>query len=213
MNIKYSYPYPKICVICHETFLCKNRYQARKNKLCFNPDCKRKFMSRLQKGKTISPEHRKAVSAKLKGRIFSAEHRRKLSLSSKGNTSNLGKKFTLEHRHRLSEAAISRTHYTHQDTSIERKIRKALREMKLKFEKQYVVTKITKTDFYVPSLNLIIMCDGDYWHNLPGRKEKDEQKTKAMLNRGYKVLRLTEKEINSNLEKCKEAILSIDKNR
>lgn len=163
-------------------------------------------MSRLQKGKTISLEQRRIVSQKLKGRVFSVEHREKLRQSSRGNKSNSGKKFSPEHKRKLSEAAISRTHYTYQNTSIERKIKSALKEMGLKFRKQYVVTKITKTDFYVPSLNLIIMCDGDYWHNLPGRKEKDEQKTKAMLERGYKVLRLTEKEINNNIEKCKEKI-------
>lgn len=54
--------------------------------------------------------------------------------------------------------------------------------------------------------NLVIECDGEYWHSLPGRKSSDKRKDTFLKNRGYKVLRLPESEI---LAGCETAIQSL----
>lgn len=63
-------------------------------------------------------------------------------------------------------------------------------------------------DFYLPSQNLIIEVDGEFWHQQPGRIEIDLQKEADAKNHGYSFLRLSDvfsKEILS----CDETLLSI----
>lgn len=50
-------------------------------------------------------------------------------------------------------------------------------------------------DLLVPSLNLIIECDGAYYHGL--RPDTDAARDAAMLTLGYETLRLTEAEIKA----------------
>jgi len=46
-------------------------------------------------------------------------------------------------------------------------------------------------------MNLVIECDGDYWHKYPIGKEIDHIRTKELIEKGFKVLRLWEHEIRS----------------
>lgn len=57
-------------------------------------------------------------------------------------------------------------------------------------------------DFYLPSANVVIEADGDYWHNRPERKQKDIKKDQYLISRGYKVLRFKEQDIKNNIQKC-----------
>jgi very-short-patch-repair endonuclease len=50
----------------------------------------------------------------------------------------------------------------------------------------------------VSSKNLVIECDGEYWHDRkPGAKAKDARKDAYLLSKGYSILRLPEIEIKS----------------
>ena len=51
-------------------------------------------------------------------------------------------------------------------------------------------------DILIPHLNLVIECDGDYWHKYPIGNDIDHVRTKELLEKGFKVLRLWELEIN-----------------
>jgi len=53
---------------------------------------------------------------------------------------------------------------------------------------------------------LVIQWDGDYWHNLPKRRQLDESQDKYMKKCGYKVLRFWEHEVKGNSNKVKEVI-------
>ena len=46
-------------------------------------------------------------------------------------------------------------------------------------------------------MNLVIECDGDYWHKYPTGSEKDHIRTKELIEKGFKVLRLWEREIKT----------------
>jgi len=65
-------------------------------------------------------------------------------------------------------------------------------------------------DFFVPASNLVVECDGDYWHSLPKAILNDKRKDAWLKKHRYKLLRLTETEINNSpdlcLAKLKEAI-------
>ena len=51
-------------------------------------------------------------------------------------------------------------------------------------------------DFYLPNRNLVIECDGKYWHGLPRSQARDRQKDGWMKANGYQIIRLGEDDIN-----------------
>ncbi len=98
------------------------------------------------------------------------------------------------------------------DTSIEIKIQNYLKEIKIEFfTHQYINIKNSyQCDILIPSVNLIIECDGDYWHGnsqrfpnkkfpeyIKKRREVDKLRTKQLIEMGFKVWRLWESEINT----------------
>jgi very-short-patch-repair endonuclease len=44
-------------------------------------------------------------------------------------------------------------------------------------------------------MNLIIECDGNYWHKYPIGRDIDKIRTKELIEKGFNVLRLWESEI------------------
>lgn len=84
-------------------------------------------------------------------------------------------------------------------------------------------------DFYIPSANLIIECDGDYWHGNPDKysedelrghqkraRRVDEHKTKWALLHGIPILRIWESDIRKNPKKVMDILkeeLNIQNNK
>lgn len=83
------------------------------------------------------------------------------------------------------------------DTKIEVKIQNYLKQLNYNFIPHYYVniTHGYQCDMFIPSKNLVIECDGDYWHNYPIGREIDRIRTQEMIEKGYRVLRLWENEI------------------
>ena len=82
-------------------------------------------------------------------------------------------------------------------TSIEKKVYAELKARGLLFEKQYLINGKFLVDAYIPSLNLVIEADGDYWHNLPKVVKKDKKENAYLTKCGFELLRLPEKEIKN----------------
>jgi len=84
------------------------------------------------------------------------------------------------------------------DTKIEKKIQKFLKKLGIEFfTHQYMkIEHGYQCDILIPSMNLVIECDGCYWHKYPIGLEKDHIRTKELIEKGFKVLRLWEFEIN-----------------
>ncbi len=53
-------------------------------------------------------------------------------------------------------------------------------------------------DIYIPELNLVVECDGDYWHNLPKQKHTDIRRDYWLRSQGYRVVRIWESEIKQS---------------
>jgi hypothetical protein len=53
-------------------------------------------------------------------------------------------------------------------------------------------------DFFIPAGILLVEVDGDYWHSLPGRAERDAQKDELAKERGFELLRITETELKES---------------
>lgn len=82
-------------------------------------------------------------------------------------------------------------------TSIELKVYEELKNRGLLFEKQKLINGKFLVDAYIPSLNLIIECDGDYWHSLDKVQKKDKAENAYLTKCGFDLLRLSETEIRN----------------
>jgi DNA mismatch endonuclease (patch repair protein) len=97
----------------------------------------------------------------------------------------------------------------YENTSIEVKVQKFLKREGIPFKTQIPI--LGKPDIFVPP-NILIMCDGCYFHLCPkcgyGKRgsRKDKKITEQLQKRGYKVLRFWEHEINGNFKAVKEII-------
>lgn len=94
-------------------------------------------------------------------------------------------------------------HSKKKNTSIEIKVEDMLKQLGIKYESQKVIPECrTVADFYIPGQRLVIYADGDYWHSLLGCKDRDCKQDFLLGINSYKVLRLSENEINNSPKQC-----------
>jgi very-short-patch-repair endonuclease len=153
------------------------------------------------KGKTVPPEkrggqkgqHRSLETKRLIGEAAKRlwedpAHREVVSASSK--------KCWRDPEYR--EKGLAALANIHGPTSIEISVAETLRARGIEFEQQKVIGPFI-CDIFVASLNLDIECDGDYWHSLPNMKKRDRMRDSWFWRNGYRVLRLTEREIRADV--------------
>jgi very-short-patch-repair endonuclease len=129
--------------------------------------------------------------------------------------SMLGKHHSLESRKRMSNShktpeliELHRRNRMKQtlpikDTSIEIKIQTFLKLLKIEFFTHQYIKNIEhgyQCDIFIPIQNgiiqkTIIECDGKYWHKYPIGNDIDHIRTKELIEKGYRVIRLWEDEI------------------
>lgn len=88
-------------------------------------------------------------------------------------------------------------------SSIEIKVREQLDFYEIKYiqQKQVYDVKNKKSfylDFYIPKYKLVIECNGDYWHNLPNRMERDEKLKEFVESTGREIIFIWEHEIKDD---------------
>lgn len=173
----------------------------------------------------------KSVWNKGKTGIYSEETIRKMRLGHLGKPSpNKGKKlspFSEETKQKMREAMKKR--YPNpiemqqqmkqmrakliipkKDTKIEVKIQNFLKQLGIQFFTHQYIKEIKhgyQCDIYIPAMNMVIECDGLYWHKYPTGRDIDRVRTSELISKGFKVLRLWEHEIKAmNLEQFKERL-------
>jgi len=150
-----------------------------------------------KKGKPLSKETKQKIS----------DARKKLKLFGEKN-SFFGK------HHSESTKKILRYHrakriFPKKDSSIEVKIQNFLKQLNIDFFTHQYIKEIEHSyqcDILIPSMNLVIECDGNYWHKYPIGNDIDHIRTKELLEKGFKVLRLWEfeiKQMDLNQLKCR----------
>lgn len=108
---------------------------------------------------------------------------------------------------------------TKKPTKIENKVNEFLKSLNIKFEKNYPLNGFY-VDFYIFDKNLVIECDGDYWHanpmffnndylTLPQIKtiDRDKRKNEMLIINNINYIRFWEYEIKKHFETVKEKIL------
>ena len=163
----------------------------------------KKKMSLNRKGMKFSNEHKNRLSLSLKGRIITEEMKKNLSEKAKKRFLDIrnhpfyGRKHTEKTKNKIRESRAKQI-FPIKDSSIELKIQDYLKQLGIEFfTHQYLkdIKHSYQCDILIPSKNIVIECDGDYWHNYPIGRNIDNIRTKELLEKGFKVLRLWETDI------------------
>lgn len=86
------------------------------------------------------------------------------------------------------------------ETSIEQLVRLELQRLNEPFHQEMKFGRY-HADFYLPQRNLIVECDGEYWHRSKKAQERDLRKDNYLQQLGYKIFRLSEISIKTNVKK------------
>ena len=157
-----------------------------------------KKISKSLTGRKLSQKHVDNIIKSHKGLHCSPSTEFKKGEVSGENNPFYGKKHSKKSIEKYKEKR--RTWVTpKKDTSIEVKIQNFLKQLGIEFfTHQYMkIEHGYQCDILIPSMNLVIECDGDYWHKYPVGREIDHIRTSELLSEGFKVLRLWEFEIKS----------------
>jgi len=162
--------------------------------------------------KYISFETRKKMSESAKGKIFLEETKLKLKIAWKRRTpmTNKTKRKIRETLLKGYSSGRIKLHQKSSNTSIEIIMKKQLDKNNIKYEQQKYIPNVGLVDFFIPKFNIIIECDGDYWHNLSEQKIKDLNRdfASSFLYK-YKTIRFAEHQIKNNIENCIKKIILI----
>lgn len=115
-----------------------------------------------------------------------------------------GRKMSEEQKEKLRKATLKQMkegRMPTKETKIERMMENKLLFNDISYVKQYHY-KLGVADFWLPEYNIIIECDGDYWHSKPGAPEKDKRQTEWLEENDYTVYRFKGSEIENNIHKC-----------
>jgi len=171
-------------------------------------------MSKIHKGKHLSPStefkkgHKHSKSALEKMSKTWIKKGQRLGIGTEFKKGNIpwskGKKFMSDEFYKkLSLSGLKKQMNMNEPTSIEKKVYEELKNRGLLFEKQKIINGKFIVDAYIPSLNLVIEADGDYWHSLDNIRKRDKSKNAYFKKCGFNLLRLTETEINNDNFKSK----------
>ncbi len=192
-----------------------------------------KKISERQKGKSHSEETKQKMSKTRKGKHHTKETRQKISDAQRGikNHSWKGgdikiickvcgkeKTFAISEVKRnygkfcsLRCSAIFRMrHQKTHNTDIERLIEDELIRRNVPYTTQVSLLGITLVDFLLPN-DIVIYCDGIYWHSLQKTKERDINQDFMLKFYGYKVFRFTNIEIKKSPKKCIDKIIKVQR--
>lgn len=155
-------------------------------------------------GKKQSEETKMKMRLSHKGKKKSEEHKRNLSFAIKGIIRSQ------ETKNKIKEWRADKI-YPKQDTSIEVKVQSLPSALHIEYIAHKYISEIEHKyccDIFIPSTKIVIECDGDYFHGNPSKfnadklnekqiqqKQRDEIRTKELIEKGYRVIRLWEHEI------------------
>jgi len=159
---------------------CANKWQGRNKLIFICKICGKQF--KLSKS-LAEEEGRNPTYCSWKCRLKDNEHIRKVSII--GNLAQQNKKGL---------------------NKLELAGRKILQDLGIKFNEQVLMFNKFLVDVLLKDKKIIIQWDGEYWHNKTKRKKLDISQDAYMKKCGYKVIRITDKQIKNNIEKVYENI-------
>lgn len=170
-------------------------------------------MSDKQYSKERDLKISKAMIGNTNGRFrknvkHSDKTKKKISESKKGTTSHR-KGITLEQEYGKERADKIRKKYIQNAINTLNKLKKTkISKAELILKKHFEQNNIKHihqwkyelgvADFYLPQMNIVIECDGIYWHSKPDYIKRDKKQRDFLQNNGYNVLSLSSEKIVEN---------------
>ena len=150
------------------------------------------------------------------GGEISRKRQRTGSLSHPGETNGMwNKKHTDEVKEICRRAKIKNMKDGVYASSVSRGEKELLEKLTEKFGEvihQFTVPNYHRVyDMYIPSLNLIVEYDGDYWHREEKYLPKDSRDTAKAIKRGFKIFRYWESTVKEKgLDNIVEDIVKLE---
>jgi len=167
-----------------------------------------------QSRKENNPERAQKISDALTGRMHSAEHNKNATAAIKKAWEN--PKLREQQRHNRVE--YLKLEQFLNKSKLEQTFENLLISNNIQFESQHNANGFL-FDFYVPTKNVLIEVDGDFWHSNPIKwpkpiyecqldiAENDKVKNIVAKSAGYTLLRFWESDINENPQKVIQTLL------
>jgi very-short-patch-repair endonuclease len=202
--------YEIVCPSCKKEIITKRKNQVYCNQICYSKSEKLKNLSKTSKmiKDNSSKKYHKGFKHSLEtiNKILSHPRRYSFPRGDQNPGFNKSKKTILRIKEkRLYQKVLMA------DTKPEKAIQNLLKELGIEFIKHKPIIDIEhkyQCEICIEP-NIIIECDGNYFHNYPFGREIDRIRTNELNEKGYKVLRLWEHEIINNLDYCKNKILEV----
>lgn len=156
-----------------------------------------------------NPERRKKISESLTGKKKSAEHVAKIKADRQKYWGNIENRTA----QRIRRVAYMTTVLRKKKTKLEKEFESMLQALNVDYIYQYVVNGYNY-DFYIPSKNILIEVDGDWWHCNPNLGfepiyesqrhtiEHDKVKTTVAFDNGYTLIRFWEHDVVNKRFEC-----------
>jgi len=176
-----------LCIVCRKEtskYGLDRKGRRYKRKTC-SPKCHSEIV-RMNRKKQIDPRLGKKHTLETKKRIGITKQK---AYKNNPELIKMAKKAGL--------AGLLKQQNSKEPTSIERTLYNYLLLKGILFEKQKLINGKFIVDAYIPSLNLVIEADGNYWHSLDRVKNKDKAENAYLTKCGFNLIRLSETEINN----------------
>jgi very-short-patch-repair endonuclease len=170
------------------------------------------------------PKELKERLMKINSHPFSEEHKNKIRAALKKVWKNPESTFNSElYRKKIGENTkrFAKEHPEHyvmmgikgtiscsrrNPTSIEKIMMAALQQAGIPFTFQKWIGYGFVYDFGLGGQNILIECDGEYWHSRPENKDRDRKKDEYAREKGFKLLRFTGTQIKEDIGGCIDGV-------
>ncbi|MFJ5789217.1 DUF559 domain-containing protein [Lysinibacillus sp. NPDC093712] len=203
---------PLTCVICGKLFDEKHRQTK---------TCSKECASKLRSQNTGKWHKKMSLDQKkihFKRIISKTAKTRKLNGTPSWNSGKTGI-YSQETIEKIRQAALKQIEgATYRKTSIERTIESFLLEESIPYKYSFILDG-AQFDFHIVGTNILIECDGDFWHGNPKFystfysvqkriKARDIEKNQIAAANGFRLLRFWEDDIKNDFENVKKRIIN-----
>jgi very-short-patch-repair endonuclease len=176
-----------------------------------------KILSKLKKGSTHQEDHKQKIKESMKLRwsdpAYKAKHAEAMKkvgerMRGKNNVSkrpDVRAKMSLAaSRAEVIDSKARKMPYS--NTSIELLMRAELECRGIVFKANHQLFEKYNVDIFIEP-NIVVECDGDYWHSLERMKLKDKRRDGALKTKGFVIYRFWGKDIEKDVSACVNQII------
>lgn len=185
----------------------KRHLRESRQRVLANPEFIRQISEKSKKA-WLKPGFKEMVLSKridnpniLSGRQRSSEKQRgRKRPEEQCRNVSLGMKAVLLNNPEAKERRILTLRSKKRKTKIEKIVEEVLCSLGIEFYPEHRFDGVGFVDFWLPAANLVIECDGEYWHSLLEQKIKDTQRDQIHYQKNRQVIRLPERLVHSRNE-------------